>query len=159
MTRIQIESDPFDIEFRTKVASHIRKAKKSIKIVTGEISAYDYLDLRNAAEEAADKGVKIDIYATGPDPAIVNRLLSFNINVYLGKEDPLKHFMIVDDRKVIISYKEANRQHPTPMGQRKAVISDEPKDMKECKEAFAKLKGNAIKQVPSDKDPVTELLA
>lgn len=50
MKRVQINRDPFDIEFRKAVASHIRKAQKTIQIATGEISAYDFLNLRSAAE-------------------------------------------------------------------------------------------------------------
>jgi hypothetical protein len=159
MTRVQIPSDPFDIEFRTKVASYIRKAKKTIQIVTGEIGAYDYLDLRNAAEDAADKGVKIEVYASSPEPAIVHRLLSFNVNVYLGNEDPEKHFMIIDGKEVIISFKERNRQRPTPIGERKAVISNNIEDLRKCRETFSHLKNKATKQVLSDRDPVTELFA
>lgn len=159
MKRVQIKSDPFDIEFRTAVASHIRKAQKSIQIVTGEISAYDFLDLRNAAEEAADKGVKIEVYASSPEQFIIDRLLSFNIAVYLGKEDPSKHFMIVDGKQVIISHKDADRERPTPIGKRRATISHDPRDLKECKVAFRKLKEKAVKQVPSGKDPITELFA
>jgi len=31
------------------------------------ISACNYFDLREAAEEAAERGVKIDVYANSPD--------------------------------------------------------------------------------------------
>ena len=51
MASTEINQSPFDNEFREQVAKYIRNAKKTIKIVTGEISAYNYYDLRNAAEE------------------------------------------------------------------------------------------------------------
>ena len=120
MTSIEINQSPFDNEFREQVAKHIRNAKKTIKIVTGEISAYNYYDLRNAAEESAKKGIEIDVYATGPDRNIINRLISHKINVYIGSEDSLEHFMICDDI-VIISQKDENRIKPTPMGRRNGL--------------------------------------
>jgi putative NIF3 family GTP cyclohydrolase 1 type 2 len=82
VTIIIIKKSPFDNNFRQIVADHIRNAKKTIKIVTGEISSYNYYDLRNAAEDAAERGVKIDVYATSPDRDIINRLIHNGINVY-----------------------------------------------------------------------------
>ncbi len=45
---VEIKQTPFDKKFREIVEEHIRQSNKSIKIVTGEISAYNYFDLRNA---------------------------------------------------------------------------------------------------------------
>ena len=127
MASTEINQSPFDNEFREQVAKYIRNAKKTIKIVTGEISAYNYYDLRNAAEESAKKGIEIVVYATGPDRNIINRLISHKINVYIGSEDSLEHFMICDDDIVIISQKDENRIKPTPMGRRKRFNLRRPK--------------------------------
>lgn len=159
MTREDIPQDPFDINFRRKVASEIRKAKHNIQVITGEISAYDYLDMRRAAEEAAERGVKIEVYAKIPDEATIERLLAYGIDVYLGQEDPLEHCMIRDGKAVTISYKQKGRQIPTPMGERIAVWSNEPEEVREYKSRFQRLKGSATKQVSTGKDPLEELFA
>jgi hypothetical protein len=83
--RSTIEQSPYDSEFRKVVSGYIRKAEKNIKIVTGEISAYSYFDLRKAAEEAAEKGVDIKVYANGPDESISSRLIRQIMDVYIGK--------------------------------------------------------------------------
>jgi sugar-specific transcriptional regulator TrmB len=140
------------------VAEHIRSAKRSIKIVTGEISSYNYYDLRNAAEEAADRGVKIDVYATSPDRDIINRLIHNGINVYTGQETPNEHFMIIDNKKVIISYKEKDRKIPTPMGDRKGKLTDTPKEVKQHSLMFEKLKKEAIKESICGVDPLQRIL-
>lgn len=153
-----IKPSLFDEEFRQQVVKHIREATKSIKIVTGEISAYNYLELRNAAEEAADRGIEIDVYATGPDIDIINRLIYNGINVYIGSEDPQEHFMIVDDGKMIISSKEKNRPIPTPMGNRKGqIIVKESKKIKEKISEFERLKKKAIKREIEDRDPLERM--
>jgi hypothetical protein len=154
----EIRQTPFDKEFREIVEKCIRESNKSIKIVTGEISAYNYFDLRSAAEEAAKRGVKIDVYASGPDRDIINRLIHNNINVYVGDRDPQEHFMICDEREVIISIKQVNRPKPTKMGKRRGITKDNAKDVREYKEKFEQLKKNARKEKITGQDPLLEAL-
>ena len=156
MPQTIIKQSPFDNKFRRLVAGHIRNAKKSIKIVTGEISAYNYFDLRNAAEEAARRDVRIDVYASGPHRDIINRLIYHNINVYIGRDDPIQHFMIIDDKKVIVSQKEENRIKPTPMGNRKGKILDDSDEVKKYIQTFEKLKENARKEKIQGIDPLVK---
>jgi hypothetical protein len=153
-----IKQSPFDNEFRKEVAKHIQNAKKSIKIVTGEISAYNYFDLRDAAEDAAKRGVKIDVYANDPDNNIINRLISHEINVYIGKEDLSEHFMICDDKDVIVSQKDEHRIRPTPMGNRKGIIIDIPNKVEGYIERFEKLKSNAEKKRIEGTDTLVKAL-
>jgi len=155
---VEIKQTPFDKKFREIVQERIRNANKSIKIVTGEISAYNYFDLRTAAEEAAKRGVKIDVYASGPDRDIINRLIHNNINVYVGDSDPQEHFMISDEREVIISIKKENRPKPTEMGKRRGIIKGDAIDVREYKERFEQLKKNARKEKIIGKDPLIEAL-
>jgi hypothetical protein len=155
---IEIKQSPFDNEFREQVAKHIRNAKKNIKIVTGEISAYNYYDLRNAAEEIAEKGIQIDVYATGPDRNIINRLISHKINVYTGSEDSADHFMICDDKIAIVSQKDENRIKPTPMGKRRGSIINDSKAVKQYITRFEKLKINAKKEKIRGLDPLVKAL-
>ena len=150
-----IKPSLFDEAFRQQVVKYIQEASKSIKIVTGEISAYNYLELRNPAEEAADRGIEIDVYATGPDIDIINRLIHNGINVYIGSEDPQEHLMIVDDKKMIISSKEKNRPIPTPMGNRKGqTVVNESRKIKEKISEFQRLKEKAIKKEIEGQDPL-----
>jgi hypothetical protein len=158
MKRIDIKQSLFDKEFRRKVANSIRDAKKSIKIVTGEISAYNYFDLRNSAEEAANRGVKIEVYANGPETDIMNRLISHEIDVYIGEEDSSEHFMICDDKYVIVSKKDENRTKPTQMGNRKDFVIDDRGKVKEYIQRFNRLKRNAQKKNIQGSDPLVKAL-
>lgn len=154
-----IRSSQFDSEFRKVVLPYVQKAKKSIKIVTGEISAYNYFELRKAAEEAAERGVDIQVYANGPDENISNRLIRHNIDVYTGrKEIDSEHFMIVDDKEVIISQKGRNRRIPTEMGERKGyVIKDDAPEVKKRIKLFRMLLESSKKVKIRKSDPVFEL--
>jgi hypothetical protein len=114
--------------------------------------------MRNAAEEAAERGVKIDVYATSPDRDIINRLIHNGINVYTGEEIPREHFMIIDNKKVIISYKERGRKIPTPMGDRKGKLTDTQKEVKQRSVRFEKLKKEAKKEGLSGVDPLQRIL-
>ena len=153
MGSVEIEQTPFDKKFRGIVEEYIRESNKSIKIVTGEISAYNYFDLRNAAEEAAGRGVKIDVYASGPHTDIINRLIHHKINVFIGDRDPQEHFMICDERKVIVSVKEKNRTKP-----RIGVIKDTTNEVRKYMDMFEGLKKNARKQRILGKDPLLAAL-
>ena len=155
---VEIKQTPFDKKFREIVEEHIRQSNKSIKIVTGEISAYNYFDLRNATEKPLTRGVKIDVYASGPYIDIINRLIHHKINVYIGDSDPQEHFMICDERKVIVSVKEENRTKPTVMGKRIGVIKDTASDVRKYMEKFKELKKNARKQRIVGQDPLLEAL-
>lgn len=159
MTREVIPKHPFDIPFRSKVASEIRAARKSIQIITGEISAYDFLELRTAAEDAAERKVNIEVYVTSPEPSIIERLLSFGIRVYIGKKDPREHCIIRDGEAVTVSYKKAGRTVPTPDGEREAVWYDSPVQVKKYKALFKALKRSATPQAPTGKDALKELFA
>jgi hypothetical protein len=158
MGSVEIEQTPFDKKFREIVEGYIRESNKSIKIVTGEISAYNYFDLRNAAEEAATRGVKIDVYASGPNTDIINRLIHHKINVFIGDRDPQEHFMICDERKVIVSVKEKNRTEPTVMGKRMGVIKDTASEVRKYMKMFEGLKKNARKQRIVGEDPLLAAL-
>lgn len=159
VTKEIIPKHPFDVPFRRKVASEIRAAKKSLQIVTGEISAYDFLELRAAAEDAAERGVMIEVYAKGPDPLLIERLLSFGIHVYIGSKDPPEHCMIRDGKAVTVSYKVEGREIPTPRGQREAAWYDSHAQVKKYQKLFQSLKRSAKPQSLTGKDPLKELFA
>jgi hypothetical protein len=140
------------------VVKSIRKAKSSIKIVTGEISDYNYFDLRNAAEEAAERHVDIDVYATGPNKDIVNRLVSHDIRVYISSEDLPEHFMICDYNIVTTSQKDKNRMKRTKIGNRRGSILTDKDDIRKYITEFDRLKAKANKQKITGNDPLIDLL-
>ena len=154
------KSDSFDTEFRGVVLAHICSAKKSIKVRTGEIASYDFLDLRGGAEEAAERGVKAQVYATQPDPKIVNRLVYNGVEVHIGLKDSQEHFMIIDDSKVVISLKKRNRKIPTPMGKHKFQLIEDRKTVKKYIDLFKRLidSKNSKKQKVEGSDPLKESL-
>jgi hypothetical protein len=78
--------------------------------------------------------------------------------VYTGKEIPKEHFMVIDNKKVIISYKERGRKIPMPMGDRKGKLTDTPKEVKQRSLMFEKLKKEAIKESISGVDPLQRIL-
>ncbi len=158
MGQVEINRTKFDSQFRQIVAGEIRNAKNSIKIVTGEISAYDYLDLRNPAEEAARNGIQIEVYASGPNRNIINRLIYNGINVYTGKEVPNEHFMVIDDKRAIISYKQENRVIPTPMGDRMGMSTDNSDEVSRLLSSFESLKKSAMKETIHGQDPLETIL-
>ena len=106
----------------------------------------------------AERGIKIDVYATFPDRDIINRLIYNGINVYIGKEIPKEHFMIIDNKRVIISHKEKDRKIPTPMGDRTGKLTDAPREVKKCSLMFERLKKGAIKENISGEDPLQRIL-
>ena len=110
------------------------------------------------AEDAAQRGIKIDVYATSPDRDIINRLVHNGINVYIGEEIPQDHFMVIDNKKVIISYKKRDRKIPTPIGDRTGKLTDSPGEVKKHSLIFEKLKKGAIKETIRGEDPLQRIL-
>jgi len=115
---IIIPQDPTDEPFRRHTKDLIDSAKKEIIVIAGELGAYSFYDLRQAAEAAADRGVKIRIYASSPERDIVNRLVKHGCEVYLGKERPKDHYMLVDRTSYVISKKSEKKRHETLVGTR-----------------------------------------
>ena len=155
---IKIPRDSFGLKFREHVAREIRKAKKSIKIVTGEGGSYNYFDLRNEAEDAANRGVKIYVYSVWADPDVANRLIHNKMTVYKGNEDPKDHFVIRDDEAVTTSFKEIDRIKPTPMGQRRAEFTEDSRVVAKSSQTFKRLIGKSKKVRMSGKDPLEQAL-
>jgi hypothetical protein len=98
------------------------------------------------------------VYASSPERDIINRLIHNKINVYVGQEDPQEHFMIIDDEKIIVSYKERNRRIPTPIGNRKGWLTDSPKEIKKYLLIFDRLKEGARKETIKGTDPLKRIL-
>lgn len=116
--QIVIPRDPADENFRRHTKDLIDSAKEEIIVIAGELGAYSFHDLRQAAEAAAERGVKIRIYAPSPDRNIVNRLIRHGCEVYLGKTKQRDHYMLVDRKSYIISKKLEKKARVAPVGTR-----------------------------------------
>jgi len=156
---VEVKRDATDALFRREVKELIDSAKREIIVIAGELSAYEFHDLKLAAESARDKGIKIRIYASRPDQDAVNRLLYNGCEVYLGTEKPRDHYMIVDGIPYMISKKEKLSRGRTRVGGRyaKKHIND-PKGAQELIAYFEKLARKAKKAEITGKDPLTRAL-
>src|SRR2546428_835358 len=91
-----IPRDFKDPQIRRQAIELINSANKEILLIAGELRAYQFSDLRSAAESAVKRGVSFKVYACSPDQDTVNRLLYNGFEVYLLPEKPTNHNMIVD---------------------------------------------------------------
>lgn len=121
MTANKIPISEQDRLFRERVLSLLQSAKRSVEVISGELGAYDFPELRGAAQEAANRGVKIDVYATDPRPDVAGRLRSSGVHVIVGAVRAYDHFLAVDGETVIESVK-GGRKTATKVGSRDSVL-------------------------------------
>jgi len=114
---------------RREAIELINSADREILLIAGELSAYQYPDLRSAAESAVERGVSFKVYACSPDQDTVNRLLYNGFEVYLLSEKPSNHNMIVDG----VSYMKTVTKGKTYL---KKYIND-PAGARKLKKKFA----------------------
>jgi hypothetical protein len=134
------------------MASEIRAAKKTLQISAGDITDYDFLDLRVALEETAERRIKIDICAVNSDRNLSERMLVFGINVY-AVEGVDKSFIIRDRTAVTISFSRVENSKT------RYFWSDNPGDIRRCRSNFLSLKKPAVKLTSTGRDPWKELFA
>lgn len=101
-----VQSDPLNRDYRDTTVRLIDMAVKEIIIVVGEVGAYKFLDVRWSLEEAIDRGVRISIFAFNPRPDIRNRLIELGVKLYLGSEEPLQKYLVVDSKHWYIAKRE-----------------------------------------------------
>lgn len=106
-----------DRVFRQRVEKLIREAKRHLVVISGELGAYDFPELQEAAHEAARRGVQIEVYANEPRAEVVSRLRNAGARVSIGSIRSRDHYLAVDDERVILSVKVPGVR-PTPRGTR-----------------------------------------
>ncbi len=149
----KIVETPTDELFRKHVKDFIDSAKEEIFVIAGEVGSYRSLDLKLAARKARQRDVKIHIYATNPPQDVVNGLLVFGCEVYVGKELPEDHYLVVDSNSWILS----KGRFPRKIGTRKGEVHiNEPDGAKKLIEYFYRLVSKAEKKtkIEWDKDPL-----
>lgn len=150
-----ISRDSTDEDFRRKAAQLIDSAKDEIVVITGEISAYGFPDLKWAAERARERGVAVKVYASSPSSDISNGLVARGIEVFIGPRVK-DHYLVVDSRSYILS-----KPHALEVGERTGELhEDEPEEAGEIREKFDKLlaKATPLKKIDWKKDSLWKAL-
>jgi len=147
----KISPSPTDEIFRKHVKELIDTAKKEILVIAGELGSYKFPDLKWAMNRALERGVKIRIYASHPNQAIINGLLAKGCQIYIGKEIK-DHYLIVDAKSYIHS-----KPHPPILGVREGeAYINEPEKTKEATDKFKQLisKAKPQKTIKWNDDPL-----
>jgi hypothetical protein len=108
MKFIVIHQSTFDREFREQVTKLLSLAKTEVIIMAGELSSYDFLDLRDAFDTVIERGIKSMVYANAPPIHTINRLVLKGVEVYIGKRMLEDHYTIVDRKHWAFS-----KMHPS----------------------------------------------
>ena len=149
----KIRATPTDELFRKYVKDLIDSAKEEIFVIAGEAGSYRSVDLRLAAAKARDRGIKIRMYAVNPPQEVVNGLLALGCEVYVGKEVPKDHCLVVDSNSWILS-----KGHlPRKIGEREGEVHiNEPGSAKKVIDYFYRVVSKAERKtkIEWDKDPL-----
>ena len=130
----RISRDSTDEDFRQKAARLIDSAKNEIIVITGEISAYGFQDLKWAAERARKRGVSVRVYASSPSSDISNGLIARGIEVFIGPKAD-NHALVADSKSYILS-----GPHGPEIGKRTGeLVENEPEEATKIKARFEKL--------------------
>ncbi len=127
VTKIPIKHHPSDLYFRVNTIDLIDKARKEIRVVTGEFSILYFSDVLEAFREAIqNRNVTVEAYLGRCDVDTTNLAIVNNMIVYSGKKMPESgnHYMIVDRKHIIVSEKHV----PYSVGERHGyVVQDNEK--------------------------------
>jgi len=151
----RISRDSADEDFRREAARLIDSAKNEIVVITGEISAYGFPDLKWAAERARDRGVTIKVYASTPSPEIANGLIARGIELFIGPKVK-EHYLVADSKSYILS-----EPHGPGIGERKGEVHrNKPREAKTIREKFDSLlvKAKPLNKIDWKKDPLRRAL-
>ena len=115
---IDIPLSPLDRRFREEICRLLRLANEEIIVMAGELSSYDFLDLRDAFDTAVEKEVGVRVYASNPPIHTINRLVVKYVEVYVGETELEDHYTVVDRKHWAISKKHA----PYSIGERRGRV-------------------------------------
>jgi len=154
--KTSFKTSPQDEEFRRIMRDLIDKSEGEIIVVTGEGGAFRYYqELRWAIKRAIERGVKVKVYAKSPEQAMVNKLVDYGAEVYLGNEVPKDHYTVLD-KKIVV---ESLEHEPDKTGVRKGLIHSKPRKVKEKVSEFNGYIKNAVKaKIDRSADPLLKVL-
>lgn len=157
LQKTMIKQSPLDEDFRRHTFELLSSAKKDIIIIAGEVGSFRFLDLRMAAKKAHERGVRIRIYANQPSVGIMNKLLKYGVELYLGGKKVSDHYLVVDGNSWIHS-----KEHPPgKIGLRKGyVYKNDPEGASKVIKLFKELiaKAKKIEAPKWDEDPLWLML-
>lgn len=151
----KISRDSTDEDFRRRAAKLIDSAKREIIVITGEISAYGYADLKWAAERARDRNVSVKVYASSPSPEITNSLLARGVEIFIGPRVK-NHYLVVDSKSFILS-----NPHAREIGRRTGELHErDPNGAGRVKAQFETLlaKAKPLRKLDWSKDTLRKAL-
>lgn len=151
----RIGPSPTDELFRKQVRKLIDSAQKEILVIAGELGSYRFPDLKWAMKRALERGVKIRIYASHPNQAAINGLVTRGCQIYIGKKIQ-NHYLITDAKSWVHS-----KPHPPILGVRQGEAHiNEPQKAKKLVSEFNRLtsKAQRNKTVEWAQDPLWKAL-
>jgi hypothetical protein len=152
-----IKQSPLDEDFRRHTFELLSSAKKNILIIAGEVGSFKFFDLRMVAKKAHERGVRIRVYANQPSIGIINKLLTYGVELYLGEKKVRDHYLVVDGNSWIRS----EEHPPDQIGLRKGyVYKNDPKGASRIIKLFNELitKAKKIEEPKWDEDPLWLML-
>lgn len=147
-----------DEDFRRAVLTLLEEAKTEALVITGEFSTLGYFqDLKASVRNAIERGVKFRVYLTEENWGVLNRLLNWGCEVYLGKEPEETHYLVVDKSSWMSSEEHPRREVGVRSGEYKMR---DPETAMKFVAKFDKLIENArrLKKPDWTKDPLAEFI-
>ena len=136
----KIEQAPADETFRSRVKESVDAASREIMVISGELGAYEFPELKAAALRALARKVKVRLYAVRPPPDALQELRDAGAEFHLGTRYTDDHYLVIDKKTLIVSKKAKAKKGPTTVGERQGyVYKDELKKVKEVENFFAEL--------------------
>lgn len=122
----QFGKSPSDQSFNEIVGGLISAASSDVRVIAGELSAYDVASLKMAAQAAIRRGARVTTYANSPKPDVLREIRSLGARAKIGTMKARHHYLVTDGRNVVVSWKPEGHVQ-TESGTREGLVySDEP---------------------------------
>jgi len=103
----RIPPSPLDEKFRKTVKEALDSGRNEIIVIAGELGSYRFPELKQAAQRALARGVRVRVYATKAAPSEdVAEIRKLGGEIYIGKIRIKDHYLIIDRNTLIVSEKE-----------------------------------------------------
>lgn len=106
-------------------------------VISGELGAYEFPELKAAALKALARKVKVRIYAVSPPSDALQELRESGAEFHVGTRYTDDHYLVIDKETVIVSKKAKDLKRPTQIGERQGYFcKGELKKEKEVEHFF-----------------------
>ncbi len=147
-----------DEDFRRGVLTLLEDARKEALVITGEFSTLGYYqDLRTAVRDAINRGVQFRVYLTEENWGVLNKLLNWGCEVYLGDEPSKTHYLIIDKSSWMISEEHPRKRVGVRLGEYK---KGDPETASKLAAKFDRLieKAHKLRKPDWTKDPLAKFI-